>query len=111
MDDVRPYLNQALAFIVPLRAGGGTRLKILQALAMGCPIISTKLGAEGLLVKHEKHLLFADTVEQFECALKRLQTDPELRLSLSQAGRQLVEQHYSWRQCLRGFDTLYQAIL
>jgi len=94
--DVRPYVHRAGIYIVPLRIGGGSRLKILEALAMGKAIVSTTIGAEGLGLEDGRHLLLADSPEDFAAAIVRLAGDADLQASLGSAGRSFVERHYSW---------------
>lgn len=94
--DVRPYLEKAEVYIVPLRIGGGSRLKILEALAMGKAVVSTAVGAEGLRTQHERELLIADSPEDFVAAIARLFADMPLRHQLGTTGRRLVEKHYRW---------------
>jgi glycosyltransferase involved in cell wall biosynthesis len=109
--DVRPYLAEALAMVVPLRSGGGTRLKILQAMSMACPVISTSLGAEGLQVTPGENIRMADNAEQFVNHILALCTAPETAHRLGQAGRRLVTATYDWRKCLAGIDTFYATLL
>jgi glycosyltransferase involved in cell wall biosynthesis len=92
--DVRPYVASGEVYVVPLRVGSGTRLKIFEAMAMGKAVVSTRVGAEGLPVEDEKHLLFADTPEDFAAAVIRLLRDEALRRRLGGAARQLVEARY-----------------
>jgi polysaccharide biosynthesis protein PslH len=94
--DTRPHLNEAGMAVVPLRIGGGSRLKILEALAMGKAVISTSIGAEGLAVTHRKNILLADTPEEFAAAVAELAGSIELRRSLGSEGRALVERSYGW---------------
>ncbi len=94
--DVRPYLERGSVFIVPLRIGGGTRLKIYEAMAMGIPMVSTTIGAEGLPVLNEEHLLMADTPEEQAAAIARLLRNPDLALRLAGNALRLVEDHGSW---------------
>ncbi len=94
--DVRPYYAGALAALVPLRFGSGTRLKILEAMAAGIPVISTKLGAEGLALEDGAHLLLADSASEMIAAVGQLATSPELWLRLSRAGREVVSRLYDW---------------
>lgn len=94
--DVRPYVERAAAYIVPLRVGGGSRLKILEALAMGRPVVSTTVGAEGLEVEHGKHLLLADDPEAFVQAVLRVLDDQDLASSLAAEGTRLVREKYGW---------------
>jgi glycosyltransferase involved in cell wall biosynthesis len=111
VDDVVPYYQKAFAVIVPLRVGGGTRLKILEAMAAGTPVISTRLGAEGLDVVDGEQILFADTPEQMQAAVNRLRADPSLRLRLSEAGRNLVRERYAWRALGTQLEAVHRGLL
>ncbi|NNF08264.1 MAG: glycosyltransferase [Candidatus Eisenbacteria bacterium] len=95
--DVRPYIAEGQVYICPLRAGGGSRLKILEALAMQKAVVSTSVGAEGLDVVHDKHLVLADGADNFAQAILSLMADPERRARLGKAGRELVESRYDWK--------------
>ncbi len=97
--DVSPYLASAAVAIAPLHIGSGTRLKILEALAMRKAVVTTSVGCEGLAVEGVKHLLIADRPEKFAQAVIQLLKDPELRTKLGNAGRALVEAKYSWEYC------------
>lgn len=94
--DVRPYLAAASLMIVPLLQGGGTRLKILEAFAAGCPVISTSKGAEGLNAKDGEHLLICNTIEEMVAAVAQFWSDPCLGEKLSAAAYQLVKSKYDW---------------
>ena len=94
--DVRPALGTAAATIVPLRVGGGTRLKIFEAMAAGKAVVSTTVGAEGLPAEPGRHLLIADGAEAFAAAVVRVLREPELRRSLERDARALVVDHYDW---------------
>lgn len=96
VDDVRPYVADTSVFVVPLRFGGGTRLKILEAFAMGRAVVSTSLGAEGIEGLNGQHFLIADEPKQFADAVVRLLSDEGLRASLTSRARQLAEGVYSW---------------
>lgn len=96
VDDVRPYYREAVAGIVPLRIGGGSRLKILEAMAAGVPVVSTRLGAEGLAVIHDRNILLADTPEGQRCAILSLAEEPDRWQHFAQAGRELVRSRYDW---------------
>jgi len=98
VESVEPYYRQADVCVVPLRAGGGTRLKILESFALGCPVVSTTIGAEGLSVVNGTHLLLADEADSFAKAVLAVFDDPLLRDRLVKAGRQLVEEQYDWEQ-------------
>lgn len=94
--EVAPYVQRASLSIVPLRVGGGTRLKILESLALGTPVISTRVGAEGLDLLHGEHLLLADTPEEFAEAVTRSLTDPDMSRRLAEQGLDRVRQLYLW---------------
>jgi glycosyltransferase involved in cell wall biosynthesis len=91
---LRPYVEQARVLAVPLRAGGGTRLKILEALAQGLPVVATTIGCEGLGLEHERDALIADDPKAFATCLDRALTDDELCRRLASAGRATVERHF-----------------
>ncbi len=111
IDDVRPLISEAGAYVVPLRVGGGTRLKILDALSMGKAIVTTSVGCEGLDVEHGRHLLIADEPEGFARAVVQVMRDPGLARSLGAAGRQLVQQKYEWAIIARELDSVYESCL
>jgi sugar transferase (PEP-CTERM/EpsH1 system associated) len=94
--DVRPYLRDAAAYVVPLRIGGGTRLKIFEAMAMAKAVVSTSIGAEGLPVTHGEHLVIADGARELADAVVRLLRDATRRRELGAAARTLVVQRYDW---------------
>lgn len=95
--DVRPYIKQSKIFICPIRDGGGTRLKILDALAQGIPVIGTDIACEGLGVKHGEHVLYANTPKEFLTMIERLLSNDVLCQHLSVTGRRFIEQHYSFK--------------
>jgi sugar transferase (PEP-CTERM/EpsH1 system associated) len=96
VDDVRPYMDDAAVYIVPLRIGGGTRLKIFEAMAMGKAVVSTTVGAEGLPVADGEHLLLADEPRSFADAIVRVIRDRDQRERLGSAARALVLERYDW---------------
>jgi sugar transferase (PEP-CTERM/EpsH1 system associated) len=96
VEDVRPYYTRSTASIVPLRAGGGTRLKILESMALGRPVISTTIGCEGLNVIDNRHLLIANAPERFAERTVRLLTDKTLYRRIIAEARRLVETKYDW---------------
>jgi sugar transferase (PEP-CTERM/EpsH1 system associated) len=109
--DIRDHIARARCVVVPLRSGGGTRLKILEAMAMARPVVSTALGAEGLEVRSGHDILIADDAEGFATHVLDLLASPERALLLGQAGRRLVVDRYRWSQCFRGLDRLYGRVL
>lgn len=108
VDDVRSAISEAAAYVVPLRIGGGTRLKILDALSMGKAIVSTSVGSEGLDVAHGEHLLVADDPEGFAREVIRVLRDRELARRLGEAGRRLVRQKYEWEIIAKDLDRVYE---
>jgi glycosyltransferase involved in cell wall biosynthesis len=104
VDDVRPYIDEAAVYVVPLRAGGGTRLKIFEALAMAKPVVSTTVGAEGLALT-PREFVAADDPQSFAAAVVSLLRDPHRRRWLGDAGRRLVQERYSWAQVAIEFET------
>jgi glycosyltransferase involved in cell wall biosynthesis len=104
VSDVRPYVAAAAVYVVPLRVGGGTRLKIFEALSMGKAVVATSVGAEGLPVVPGRHFLRADSPGEFAHAVVALLKDPARRRALGAEGRRLVEEHYSWAQVARHFE-------
>lgn len=111
VDDVVPYYRQSAVCVVPLRAGGGTRLKILEAMALGRPVVSTTIGCEGLDVVDGEHLLIADTPKQFAEKTLRLLTDRQLYQFISAKGRQLVETRYDWDEIAGRLMEVYASML
>jgi polysaccharide biosynthesis protein PslH len=111
VEDVRPFVGEAAVYVVPLRLGGGTRIKIFEALAMGKAVVSTRIGAEGLPLTSGKHFIEADEPEDFARAVVTLVRDAERRKALEQAGRRLVEERYSWRQAAREFETRCEEVI
>jgi glycosyltransferase involved in cell wall biosynthesis len=109
--DIREHVTDASAFVVPLHAGGGTRLRVLEAMAMRIPIVSTRVGIEGIECKHGQHVLTADTAEGFATELIRLLDSQALREHLANEGRKLVEDHYSWRAIGGKLDAFYRRMV
>jgi glycosyltransferase involved in cell wall biosynthesis len=96
VDDLRPHLAGAAAVIVPLRVGGGTRFKIIEAMAMGKPVVSTTLGAEGIAAAPGREIVIADGAERFADEVARLVEDPALAARIGAAARGVAERTYSW---------------
>ena len=111
VDDVRPHLARAAVSIVPLRIGGGTRFKILEAMAMARPVVSTSLGAEGIEAEPERQLLVADDPGAFARAVARVLDDAQLADRLGREGRSLVERRYSWDAAAQRLDLFFREVL
>lgn len=94
--DLRPVVHDAAVYVVPLRIGSGTRLKVLEAMALGMPIVTTRIGSEGIRLRHGESALYADTADEFAAATLALLADPELGRRLGRAARACAEAHYGW---------------
>lgn len=94
--DVRPYLRKARCLVVPMRVGGGTRLKILESFAARIPVVSTRVGYEGIEATPEREVLVAETPAEFAEQIAKLDRDPALGARLAEAGRSLAERQYGW---------------
>jgi glycosyltransferase involved in cell wall biosynthesis len=108
--DVRPYFRSAGVAICPVRDGGGTRIKILDGLAQGIPMVTTTIGCEGLAVTPERDVLIADTPEDFARQIGRVFDDVDLRRTLSRYGRQLVVTRYSWDALAARLNEVYHQV-
>ncbi len=107
VDDVRPHLARATVVVVPLRIGGGSRLKILEALAARKAVVSTSIGAEGLELESGKHLLTADSPHEFARRITELLESPLERRELGEKGRKLVTQCFGWDGIARGLEAVW----
>ena len=110
VDDVRPFVERSAVYIVPLRIGSGTRLKILEALSMKKAVVSTSIGCEGLDVEDGKHLLIRDDPHEFAEAVVELLRNEELRKTLGEAGRRLVEEKYDWGVVFGALDDILREM-
>jgi polysaccharide biosynthesis protein PslH len=106
--DVRPYVWRAAVFVVPLRMGGGTRLKIAEALAMKKPVVTTQVGSEGIELVNGESALIANDPEAFAQAVMRLLKDRALGARLSVAGHSLIRRKYEWKTISDSLDSLYR---
>lgn len=111
VDDIRPQVHAAACFIAPLRVGGGTRVKILDAWALGMPVVATSIACEGLDAVHEGNILIADDAESFVREIARVLAEPALAARLGAAGRALVERRYSWSVLGVTMRSLYRDVL
>jgi len=107
VEDTRPYIAEAAVYVAPLRMGGGTRLKLLEALAMGKPVVATRLGAEGYPVTHGREMLLTDTPADFAAEVVGLLRAPERGVELGRAGRAFVEERYDWRVIVPKVEAVY----
>ena len=109
--DIRPYLWGARVAVVPLKVGGGTRLKIYEAMAAGTPQVSTTIGAEGLLAEHGENILLADTAEGFAAACMLALEDEAKRSAISASALRMVNERFGWQQVGREFEQILQGTL
>jgi len=109
--DLRPHLAAAAAVVVPLRLGGGTRLKIVEAMAMGKAIVSTTLGAEGIEAVPGRDLLVEDQPAAFADAVSRLLVEPAIAARIGQSARQLAVESYAWSGAARALEGFHRRIL
>jgi polysaccharide biosynthesis protein PslH len=107
--DPTPFLAETAAFVVPLRAGGGMRVKILDAWCWGLPVVATRIGAEGIGVRDGHDALLADTPGAFAEAVVRVLREPDLAARLAAGGRRSVENHYDWRKRYHEWDRIFAA--
>ena len=111
VDDIRPHVRAAACFIAPLRVGGGTRLKILDAWAMGMPVVATSIACEGLEAVPGENILVADDVAGFVGAVSRVLAEPGLGARLGAGGRATVERTYSWNVLGKKLRRLYHDVI
>lgn len=111
VEEVQPYIAQATVYVAPLRVGGGTRLKLLEAMAMGRPVVATRLGAEGYPVTDGQQLMLADTPDEFAGAVISLLQSPERRVALGESARSFVERRYDWRVIVPRVEGVYSGLL
>jgi polysaccharide biosynthesis protein PslH len=106
VDDIRPHIRSAAVYVIPLRVGGGTRLKVFEAMALGCPVVSTAIGVEGLPLQAGTHYLLADEAEAMAASVVQLLGDAQARGRLSTAARAYVAEHFSFRSIARDFERI-----
>jgi glycosyltransferase involved in cell wall biosynthesis len=107
VDDVRKYMKGTAVFIAPLRIGGGTRLKILEAMAMRVPVVATSMACEGLSLENEHHLLIADTPQDFASGIIRLFDDERLSDMITNNAYKLVTEKFSWDNLCHELEKVY----
>ncbi len=108
VDDPTPYLAATAAFIVPLHAGGGMRVKILDAWRWGLPVVSTSIGAEGISIDDGENILIADDARSFADAVLSVLHNETIARHLREEGRRSAERNYDWRSVYRAWDEIYQ---
>lgn len=111
VDDIKPYIKRSTVYVVPLRVGGGTRMKVFEAMASGCPLVSTSIGVEGLPLVAGEHYLKADTPEEFSSAVLSLMEDKSLRDRLSGNARSYVEENFSHKKVAEEFEDICCKVL
>jgi glycosyltransferase involved in cell wall biosynthesis len=111
VDDIKSLIASCAVSLVPLWSGGGTRLKILEAMAIGTPVVSTSKGAEGLIVQNGKHVLIADQPEVFAENVIKVMCEQDLRDSLSVNALRLVKEHYDWKTVIPKFLVLLDKVV
>jgi len=111
IDDIRPIMEKADAFVIPLRGGSGTKIRILTAMSMMIPVVATSKAAEGLDVAPDENILIGDTPDLFANQTEKILTDQKLNQNLAIGGRKLVEEKYSWRIIADGLGEIYESIL
>ncbi len=107
--DTRPFIARADVAVMPLRMGGGTRFKLLEAMALGAPVVSTRRGVEGFQAAHGQELLLADGPDEFAQAVLRVLGDPDLRRRLRLAARAFVEARYEWAAIVPTLEAAYRS--
>ncbi len=110
VDDVRPYLAAASVFVAPMISGSGIKNKVLEAMSMGCPVVATGLGVEGLPVRSGEEAIVADDPPSLAAAILQLLDDPAERSRIGVAGRGLVERRYTWAACATRYEQLYDEL-
>jgi glycosyltransferase involved in cell wall biosynthesis len=111
VNDIRPFVARSSVYVVPLRVGGGTRLKVVDAMAMGKAIVSTHIGAEGIHVKSGENVLLVDEPREFAERTLRLLRDRSLRDRLGAAARRLAEDVYSWDKVGSKLQAIYESLV
>jgi glycosyltransferase involved in cell wall biosynthesis len=110
VDDVRPHIAAGSVYVVPLRVGGGTRLKIFEAMSMAKAVVSTTVGAEGLPVTSGRNIVIADEPGDFARAVVELIRDADARRRLEQEARRLVVDHYDWSAVATDFEEALERL-
>jgi glycosyltransferase involved in cell wall biosynthesis len=104
VEDVRPYYARAAVSVAPYRYGEGTKLKVLEAMASGAPVVSTPIGCQGIEVKDGEHLLIVNSADEFASRIVQLLRNQELRRSMAARARSLIEREYAWKKIVGDLD-------
>jgi len=111
VDDIRPWIARGSVIICPMRMGAGMKNKILEAMALGKPVVSTRMGAEALNVVHGTNIMIADSPEEFAASILELISNQSLRSNIAGKGKELVETQYAWDYCATRYEFLYEQFL
>ncbi len=111
VDSVQPYFKKCTVCVVPLRVGGGIRLKILEMFAMKKAVVSTSIGCEGLGVRHNEELLIADDIDSFTNCIIKLLSDAELNRRLGDTAYNFIIENYRWEQIASKFESVYESVI
>jgi glycosyltransferase involved in cell wall biosynthesis len=108
--ELKLYMEQAALMVIPVRAGSGMRVRILEALALAMPLVTTTVGLEGIDAQPGEEVLVADTAEDFAAQVIRLMGDEDLQVKLAENGRRLAERFYDWRVVLTKLDQVIRPL-
>jgi glycosyltransferase involved in cell wall biosynthesis len=111
VEDTRPFIAESTVYVAPLRMGGGTRFKLLEAMALARPIVSTTIGAEGFEVRAGQELLLADSPENFTEAVLQLLNDSARAAAIGQAGLAFAQAHYDWSAIIPKVEGVYEDVM
>jgi glycosyltransferase involved in cell wall biosynthesis len=109
--DVRPFIDRSAVYVVPLRMGGGTRLKVMEAMAMKKPVVTTSIGCEGIRVRHGESVTIADEPDRFAGQVVELLRDPQRASRLSEAGHETVRAFYGWDSIGKILEKTYECLI
>jgi len=110
VDDIRSYVAKSIVFIAPIRCGGGTKLKVLNALAQGKAVVTTPIGAEGIDVMHGHNILVADSARDFATNVVSMLKEPEKAKIIGDNGRKLIESQYDWNNIGDRMESVYREL-